>query len=190
MKWILSSIKENYMTTRKWMKYWPAPPNDPQGLRVASVFEFSVCLFVCLLVCLFVLGKFSNLFLQYKAAALQKNVPRMNTDVLPSYTQNIARGPAITLNNDSRIKAVYSGRLPVRVGWYHGRGWDWLNVPIFRDYYWPARSATRVYWQQEGPMFSYSLYVVCCLYVTFLLPLERATKAGPCHLFTKWITLF
>ena len=107
----------------------------------------------------------------------------MNTDVLASYTQKIARGPAITLNNDSRINAVYSGRLPVRVGWYHGRGWDWLNVPIFRDYYWPARSATRVYWQQEGPMFSYSLYVVCCLYVTFLLPLERATKAGPCHLF-------
>ena len=32
-------------------------------------------------------------------------------------------------------------------------------------------------------MFSYSLYVVCCLYVTFLLPPERATKAGPCHLF-------
>ena len=33
-------------------------------------------------------------------------------------------------------------------------------------------------------MFQYSLYVVCCLYVTFLLPPERATKAGPCHLFT------
>ena len=48
----------------------------------------------------------------------------MNTDVLASYTQKIARGPAITLNNDSRINAVYSGRLPVRVGWYHGRGWD------------------------------------------------------------------
>ena len=33
------------------------------------------------------------------------------------------------------------------------------------------------------PMFSYSLYVVCCLYVTFLLPPERTTKAGPCHLY-------
>ena len=31
-------------------------------------------------------------------------------------------------------------------------------------------------------MFSYSLYVVCCLYVTFLLPPERTPKAGPCHL--------
>ena len=79
---------------------------------MASVFEFSVCLFVCLSVCLSVLGKFSNFFLQYKAAALQKNVPRMNTDVLASYTQNIAQGQ----KNDSRINAVYSGCLVVRVG--------------------------------------------------------------------------
>ena len=35
---------------------WPAPPNDPQGIRVASVIEFSVCLSVCGCV----LGKFSN----------------------------------------------------------------------------------------------------------------------------------
>ena len=37
-------------------------------------------------------------------------------------------------------------------------------------------------------MFSYSLYVVCCLYVTFLLPQEQATKAGPYHLlsFILW----
>ena len=35
---------------------WPAPPDDPQGIRVASVFEISVCVFVCLIV----LGKFSN----------------------------------------------------------------------------------------------------------------------------------
>ena len=82
-----------------------------------------MCLSVCLSVCLFVLGKFSNFFLQYKAAAVRKNVPRMNTDVLASYTQNIARGPAITLNNDSRINAVYNGRLAVRVGGDHGRGW-------------------------------------------------------------------
>ena len=79
---------------------------------MASVFEFSVCLFVCLFVCLLVLCKFSNFFLQYKAAALQKNVPRMNTDVLASYTQNIAQGQ----KNDSRINAVYSGCLVVRVG--------------------------------------------------------------------------
>ena len=32
---------------------WPAHPDDPQGIRVASVFEFSVCLFVCLSVSLF-----------------------------------------------------------------------------------------------------------------------------------------
>ena len=71
-------------------------------------------------VCLLVLGKFSNFFQQYKAAALQKNVPRMNTDVLASYTQNIARVPEIMLNNDPRINAVYSGRLAVRVGGDHG----------------------------------------------------------------------
>ena len=91
-------------------------PRRSTGDKVASVFEFSVCLFVCLFVCLsvylFVLCKFSNFFLQYKAAALQKNVPRMNTDVLASYTQNIAQGQ----KNDSRINAVYSGCLVVRVG--------------------------------------------------------------------------
>ena len=42
--------------------YWPAHPDDPQGIRVASVIEFSVCLCVCL----FVLGKFSNLFIHTK----------------------------------------------------------------------------------------------------------------------------
>ena len=41
-------INENYV---KRTIYWPAPPDDPQGIRVASVFEFSVCLFVCLFVC-------------------------------------------------------------------------------------------------------------------------------------------
>ena len=41
------------------MDNWPAHPDDPQGIRVASVIEFSVCLFSVLL-------KFSNLFiLQY-----------------------------------------------------------------------------------------------------------------------------
>ena len=27
-------------------KYWPAQPDDPSGIRVASVIEFSVCLSV------------------------------------------------------------------------------------------------------------------------------------------------
>ena len=47
--------------------YWPAHPDDPEGIRVASVIEFSVCVSVC--VC--VLGKFSNYFLQYKAAGVR-----------------------------------------------------------------------------------------------------------------------
>ena len=34
--------------------YWPAHPGDPQGIRVASVIEFSVCLFI--------LSKFSNFY--------------------------------------------------------------------------------------------------------------------------------
>ena len=42
---------------------------------MVSVFEISVCLFVCLFVCLSVclsvLGKFSNYFLQHKAAAVR-----------------------------------------------------------------------------------------------------------------------
>ena len=61
--------------------YWPGSPLRSIGtpIRGASVFEFSVCsLFTCLLVCLFVLGKFSNYFVQYKAAGVRKNVVRMN----------------------------------------------------------------------------------------------------------------
>merc|ERR1712239_75707 len=40
--------------------YFLAHPDDPQGIRVASVIEFSVCLSVCLCI----LSKFSN-FIQY-----------------------------------------------------------------------------------------------------------------------------
>ena len=43
---------------------------------MASVFEFSVC---SLLDCLLVLGKFSNCFVQYKAAGVRKNVRRYST---------------------------------------------------------------------------------------------------------------
>ena len=39
--------------------------------KSCSVIEFSVFLCVCLFVCLFVLIKFSNFFLQYKAAAVR-----------------------------------------------------------------------------------------------------------------------
>ena len=28
------------------MSYWPTPPDDPQGIRVASVIEFCVCVCV------------------------------------------------------------------------------------------------------------------------------------------------
>ena len=49
-------------------------PDDPQRIRVASVFElFSVCLSACSLI----VGKFSNFFVQYKAAGVCKNVVRM-----------------------------------------------------------------------------------------------------------------
>ena len=49
----------------------------------------------------------------------------------------------------------------ITAGW----GLGWLNVAIVRDHYWPAQSATRLYWQQEGPMFSYSLLFVVCMYI-------------------------
>ena len=72
----------------KFQNYWPAPPHNPQGIRAASGFEFSVflsvclfvCLSVCLCVCLLVLGKFSNLFVDYKAAGVRKNVVRKNVE--------------------------------------------------------------------------------------------------------------
>ena len=71
---------------------------SPQGVEITHCFDLigenhvclsvclSVCLFVCLSVCLFVclsvLCKFSNFFVQYKAAGVRKNIVRMNTDVL------------------------------------------------------------------------------------------------------------
>ena len=48
--------------------YWPAPPHDPQGIRVASGFEFSVCLSACLLV----LCKFSNFWLETTLGFMSK----------------------------------------------------------------------------------------------------------------------
>ena len=65
----------------------PLPPTIHRGLEWPQVLNsLSVCLFVCLSVCLFVclsvLGKFSNFFVQYKAAGVRKNVVRMNTNVL------------------------------------------------------------------------------------------------------------
>ena len=52
---------------------------------MASVFEFSDCLFSVYLS----VGKFSNYFVQYKAAGVHKNVVRMNTDVQYSTVQYI-----------------------------------------------------------------------------------------------------
>merc|ERR1712082_69403 len=62
------------------IKYWPAPPTIHRGLEWPQFLNslFSVCLFVCLLS----VGKFSNFFVQYKAAGVGKNVVRMNTYVL------------------------------------------------------------------------------------------------------------
>ena len=40
------------------LEYWPAQPDNPSGIRVASVIEFSVCLFS--VGSLYVCYKFSN----------------------------------------------------------------------------------------------------------------------------------
>merc|ERR1712115_133744 len=70
------------------VKYWPAPPTIHRGLEWPQFLNslFSVCLFS---VCLFSVGKFSNFFVQYKAAGVRKNVVRMNTDVQYSTVQYI-----------------------------------------------------------------------------------------------------
>ena len=161
--------------------YWPAFPDDPQttGDKVASVFEFSVCLFVCLFVCLSVLGKFSNFFLQYKAAALQKNVPRMNTDVLASYTQNIAQGQ----KNDSRINAVYSGCLVVRVGGSRlGVGLikccDFQRSLLARSISDPSVLATR-----GAYVFIFSFCCVLSVCNVFTTPQSRPPKPAPATCF-------
>ena len=61
----------------------PLPPTIHRGLEWPQVLNsLFVCLSVCLFVCLSVLCKFSNFFVQYKAAGVRKNVVRMNTDVL------------------------------------------------------------------------------------------------------------
>ena len=105
----MTAIKQETNKPNIRLTHWS---RNTKCLFVCFVWSLFICLFVCLFICLSVLCKFSNFFLQYKAAAVQKNVPRMNTDVLASYTQNIAQGQ----KNDSRINAVYSGCLVVRVG--------------------------------------------------------------------------
>jgi len=94
----------------------------------------------------------------------------MNTDVLASYTQNIAQGQ----KNDSRINAVYSGCLVVRVGGSR------LGVGLIKccDFHRSllARSISDPSVLPTRGAYVFIFSVVCCLYVTFLLPLERATK--------------
>ena len=50
MKKYLTLIQDQKMRLESDL-YWPAPPDNPQGIRVASVFEFSVCLCVCVFIC-------------------------------------------------------------------------------------------------------------------------------------------
>ena len=78
---IISHIINVYEIINLIFNNWPAPPDDPQGIRVASVIEFSVCLFVCLSVCLSVClfvclfwANFLILFLQYKATAVRAGI--------------------------------------------------------------------------------------------------------------------
>ena len=143
---------------------------DKSGLCI-----WILCLFVCL---------FSANFLIFFCSIRPLHFKKTFREWIPMYWHR-------THKTSLRVKKTIRELMPCTVGaWWcvwgdHVWGWGWLNVAIFRDHYWPAQSVTRLYWQQEGPMFSYSLYVVCCLYVTFLLPPERATKAGPCHFLTK-----
>ena len=94
----------------------------------------------------------------------------MNPDVLASYTQDIAQDQ----KNDSRINAVYSGCLVVRVGGSRLdvgliKYCDFHRSLLARSIIDPSVLATR-------GTYVFIFSVVCCLYVTFLLPLERATK--------------
>ena len=73
-------------------------------------------------VCLSVLANFTNFLCSIKATAVQLNVPRMNINVLASYTENIARGLEIMLNNGWRINAVYNECFAVLVG---DQSWGW-----------------------------------------------------------------
>ena len=62
------------------IKYWPAPPTIHRGLEWPQFLNSLIVL--CLSACSLSVGKFSNFFVQYKAAGVRKNVVRMNTDVL------------------------------------------------------------------------------------------------------------
>ena len=41
-------VHKMYIEKCSYKYSWPAHPDDPQGIKVASVIEFSVCLSVCL----------------------------------------------------------------------------------------------------------------------------------------------
>ena len=69
-----------YLTISYSLHIRPLHLPQSMGIRVTSGFEFSVCLFVCVSV----LGKFSNFFLQYKAAAVRAvlaHSPRRSTGI-------------------------------------------------------------------------------------------------------------
>ena len=62
-------------------EYWPAPLTIHRGLEWPQFLNCSLS--ACSRsACLFSVGKFSNFFVQYKAAGVRKNVVRMNNDVL------------------------------------------------------------------------------------------------------------
>ena len=94
----------------------------------------------------------------------------MNINELASYTQKHAFRPTMRLNNNSIINAMFSGRLPVRVGWYHGKCWYWLNILIIRIYYGPTQSSNpsvlTTIKSYVFILFSYCNFFVCNIFNT------------------------
>ena len=81
--------------------------------------------------------------------------------------------PTITINNNSIINAMFSGRLPGRVGWYHRKCWYWLNIMIIRIYYGPTQSSNpSVLTTIKSYVFIFSL--CCMLFVCNIFTTPRA----------------
>ena len=96
----------------------------------------------------------------------------MNTDVFVLYTHKTTLWLKKKIKNkkkkDSRINAIYIGHLVVRVG-------SWLGVVFIKCYDFQrlslARSITELCVLATKVAYDFKFsYVVCCLYVKYLLP--------------------
>ena len=127
--------------------------------------SLSACLCVCLSICL--LSLIYLFFFSSISCCGPINFARTNINLFVLYTHKTTLWLK-KKKNDSRINAVYIGHLVVRVG-------SWLGVVFIKCCDFQrlsfARSITELCVLATKVAYDFKFsYVVCCLYVKYLLP--------------------